>query len=213
MKIQHSLFNFLKSTILVILLCLPLAAFTKTINLLEQPQINAKVVATVDLSAGIIPIYTQKDGAWVKVADPNNGNVGWVKSTDLNNAGASQSSFTFTQSIMNDNKSPVTYRVIQFGQPAQTPEQTQAMAKQLQAQQQAIQKSMQKMMRDMDQLFYNDWHSMHHESFPFFVPVMILPVQKAATVSEPKPVNKQKAQAQSTTTSTQQQNTNNTMKK
>jgi len=160
-----------------IILITSMTVFAKEINLYDQPKSDAKAVGTIDLSAGIIPIYTQKEGGWVKIADPKNGNVGWVKSSDLNSASTSQSIFTFTQSI--DNKTPTTYRIIQFGQPTNlTPEQTKTLVKQMQTEQQEMQKSMQNMMRDMDQLFYNDWHFMHHEAFPFFVPVMIMPVQK-----------------------------------
>jgi Bacterial SH3 domain len=187
MNMKYSFFKFLKLMISAIILIIPMTMFAKEINLYDQPKSDAKMIGTIDLSAGVIPIYTPKEGRWVKIADPKNGNVGWVKSSELNNAGTSQSIFTFTQSI--DNKRPTTYRIIQFGQPTNlTPEQTKILAKQVQAEQQEIQKSIQNMMRNMDQLFYNGWHFLHHETFPFFVPVVLMPVQKS---TQPPQVNKQ----------------------
>src|SRR5579885_42626 len=208
MNIKYSFIKFLKLMASAIILSLPVTVFAKEISLYDQPKSDAKAVGTIDLSAGIIPIYTPKEGGWVKIADPKNGNVGWVKSSDLNSAGTSQSIFTFTQSI--DNKTPTTYRIIQFGKPTNlTPEQTKMLVKQVQTEQQEMQKSMQNMMRDMDQLFYNDWHFMHHEAFPFFVAVMVMPVQK---ITQPPQVNKQ-APSTSPATTTTQNNVDNKTKK
>ncbi len=71
------------------------AGFAKSINLYAEPLDNAKVISTIDLSKGVVPIYTPKEGGWVKVGDPNNGNVGWIKSSDMEVAPA-----TFTQQVV-----------------------------------------------------------------------------------------------------------------
>lgn len=177
MNIKYSFFNFLKLTIPTVILSLPAATFAEEISLYDQPKTDAKAIRTIDLSAGIIPIYTPKDSGWVKIADPKNGDVGWVKSSDVNSASTSQSIFTFTQSV--DNKTPTTYRIMQFGQPTNlTPEQSKALVKQMQKEQQEMRDSMQSMMRNMDRMFYNDWHFMQSNAFPFIVPIMIMPVQK-----------------------------------
>lgn len=187
MNIKYLFIKFLKLIPSTIILSLSVTVIAKEISLYDQPKSDAKAIGMIDLSAGIIPIYTPKEGGWVKIADPKNGNVAWVKSSDLNSAGTSQSIFTFTQSI--GNKTPTSYRIIQFGQPTNlTPEQTKTLIKQMQTEQQEMQKSLRNMMRDVDKLFYNDWHFLHHEAFPFFVPVMIMPVQKA---TQPPQVNKQ----------------------
>jgi hypothetical protein len=73
---------------------------------------------------------------------------------------------------------------------------------------QTEQQEMQNMMRDMDQLFYNDWHFMYHEAFPFFVPVMVMPVQK---ITQPPKVSKQVTSTSSAATS-QQNNVDNKTK-
>ncbi|MBX3709631.1 MAG: hypothetical protein KIT56_01660 [Gammaproteobacteria bacterium] len=193
MKTKHSLFNFLTLMTFIIIMHLPFTAFAKEINLYDQPQSSAKIIAKIDLATGIIPIYTPKETGWIKVADPKNGNVGWAKSNDLSSIGASQTTLTFTQSTTtHHHKSPITYQIIQFGQPKTlTAEQTQSMIKEAQMQQQAIQKSMRNMLRDMDQLFYNNWHFMHAEHFPLLIPTIILPVQKTTNTIPSQPLNQQ----------------------
>lgn len=174
--------SFFSSAKIVLTICalgFPLAVFAKTINLYEQPKTDSKVVSTIDLSTGIIPIYSPKEGKWVKVADPKNGNVGWIQSSELSGAGSS--SFSFTQSISNDNKAPVTYKLIQLGDPKNlNSEQAQAVMKQVKAQQEAIQKSIQKMMQEMDQQF-------HFMRDPFIMPIMVVPVETQDTKPQPNP--------------------------
>ena len=108
--------------------------FAKTINLYDQPKADAKVIGTVDSDKGIIPIFTPKEGQWIKVGNPSNGNVGWVKMSDLNAPPGAMTEFTFMQHMLNGDKNQQL-----------TPEQI----KQMQLQQQQIQESMKKMMQDM----------------------------------------------------------------
>jgi hypothetical protein len=161
-------------TIFTFLLLFLFASLTyaKEVNLYDQPKADAKVVATVDLAAGIIPIFTPKNSDWIKVADPKNGNVGWMKSSDMNNGSVSQSTVTITQS---DGKNPATYQVIQLGQPQTlTPEQ-QAMAKKIQAQQEAIYQSLQKSMQNMINAF---------KDFPVLMPVIVSPKDSTKPVKK-----------------------------
>jgi len=51
------------------------------ITLHTNPADNATTVATLAAGQEIIPIFMQN--GWVKVANPNNGDVGWIKTTDL----------------------------------------------------------------------------------------------------------------------------------
>jgi SH3-like domain-containing protein len=81
-------------------------SLAKDINLYDQPDEKAKVIGTVDLSAGIIPILTPKEGSWIKVADPRNGNVGWIKSNEMNADGGNPSAVTFTQRVINNGSGP-----------------------------------------------------------------------------------------------------------
>ena len=191
MKIKNLFLTFLKLTTLMATLQFSSTCFAKEISLYDQPKSDAKIVGKVDLAAGFIPIYTPKEGEWVKIGDPKNGNVGWVKSKELNNINSTQTSFTFTQSYINDNnKSPMTYRIIQFGEPSKlSSEQTQSMIKQMQIQQQSLQKSMQNMMHDMDQFFYDDWH-FKPGNFPLLMPVVFIPVQNTTNTSQQIQPNK-----------------------
>lgn len=147
-------------------------AFAKNIDLYDQPKKDAKIVGKIDTETGIIPIFTPKDTNWVKVADPRNGNVGWIQSNELNSTG--NTSFTFTQSIVN-NGSPTQNYMIQFGSPQKlTPEEAQAMFKKMEIRQQAIQKDMQDMMNTM---FKNTQMT---TPMPVFVPVIMVPTQQSA---------------------------------
>ena len=134
------------------------SALAKSVSLYEQPQTTSKVVGTIDLSAGVIPISTPNGGEWVKVGDPHNGNVGWIKSSDL--SAGTTSSFSFTQKVTNDGKAPQTYK-IEFGNmPTINTQQAEDLIK-------SMQKSSQKMIQDM----LND-------TKPIIMPIVIIPNKK-----------------------------------
>lgn len=68
-------------------------AQAKEVTLYDQPKEGAAVVGKIDIAAGFVPIYTPaNDKTWVKIGDPKNGNVGWVKSAEMGNPGST--SFT-----------------------------------------------------------------------------------------------------------------------
>jgi hypothetical protein len=160
MKIQ-------KLLALVVLLFSPFC-FAKTITLYDQPKTDAKSVGTIDSEAGIIPIFTPKDSTWIKVADPRNGNVGWIQSSELNTKDSN--GFSFSQKIISTGNGPNSY-VIQFGNPQLlTPEQSKAFFKRLQEQTQSIQLNTQKMMQDV---FKN--LEQFEMQFPIVMPVIIMP--------------------------------------
>jgi len=136
----------------------------KLINFYNQPMDNAKILGSMDSEAGVITIFTPKDSQWIKVADPRNGNVGWIKSSDLNVSGVSYNVITTGNGKQN-------YQVIQFGTgPSMSPEEVAQMTKQIQRRQEAIQKNMQQMVRDM----FNDpfWGSK-----PLIMPIVVMPEQ------------------------------------
>lgn len=133
---------------LAILLCSVAcsSSFAADINLYDQPKADAKTVGKIDPAIGIIPIFSSNDGVWLKVGDPRNGNVGWVKNADLSSQNGINTSYTFSQKIVNDGKT-ITSPTLQIGPAAKlTPEQAAAMRK-LEQQQQAIQRSMQENIR------------------------------------------------------------------
>lgn len=150
-------------------------SFAETIDLYDQPKNDAKVVGKIDASTGIMPIYTPKEGGWVKVADPSNGNVGWVKQIDLNKV--SNSSVSFTQQIIKDGKASAV-QLFQFGQPQKplTPQQK-AWFDKLQKNQEIIEQRLQgasqQMLREMQSIF--QWNDSPNTA-PL-MPIIIVPMQ------------------------------------
>lgn len=135
----------------------------KSLNLYDQPKADAKVVGTINSDTGIIPIFTPKEGEWIKVGDPQNGNVGWLKQSDLQAIGIS-----FTQNIISTGNGTNSFNLIQVPTVStMTPEQTKAMVKHIQENQQAVQKAMSHVMQDI--------FSTNYEPFPVMVPVIIVP--------------------------------------
>lgn len=117
---KKSIFAYLSLLFASAALTFPLGVFAAEIPLYDQPNAGAKVVGNIDTSVGVIPIYTPTNSEWVKVGDPRNGNVGWLKSADLSKAMGSSNGVTFSQKIINDGKGQNSYQV-QYGQTQQSP--------------------------------------------------------------------------------------------
>lgn len=126
-------------------------AMAKVVNLYDQPKVDSKVITTVETKNGVIVIYTPKDTEWVKVADPKNGNVGWVKSADLGGVG-------MHVNVMQTGDGGTGYQVIQYSGPTVlTKEQIATMTKQMQMRQQMIQQDMNKMVTDIYNNIRENW--------------------------------------------------------
>jgi hypothetical protein len=151
------------------------ATFAQPITMYDQPIPTAKTIGTVDLSSGIIPIFTPKTGDWVKVADPKNGNVGWVKASELKSAKESGSSVIYSQKIIN-------------GTPPNTQKLTtdqQEWIKRVQTEQQIMQQKLQHMMKDMNELFQQEWETLKsNPQFPVVMPFLATP---PTTINAPVP--------------------------
>jgi len=186
MKINAFLITLISIILSITAIILPTSSLASTVNLYDQPKADAKVIGTVDISTGVIPIFSSPQGDWMKVGDPRNGNVGWIKSIDLSGNGGS-TSFSFTQKMINNGKGPQTYRIIQYGTPQKlTPEQTKAL-QQLEMQQQHFQKEWQDMMDLFDHEFSHQMF-MPGMNYPMIMPVVVVPVQKeTSTQTTPKP--------------------------
>jgi len=160
----------MKLKVLITIFTLIFSSFcaAKMLTLYDQPKADAKTVGTIDSEAGIIPIFSPKNSNWVKVADPKNGNVGWIKSSELTAGNAN--GFSFSQKFISNGKEPQSY-IIQFGTPKMlTPEESQAFAKRIQEQTQAIQKQTQKMMEDM----YKNFNQLDMP-YPVVMPIIVMP--------------------------------------
>lgn len=155
-------------------------ASAATLNLYEQPAQNAKVVGTIDPSKGVMLIYTPKDSEWVKVADPQNGNVGWIKQVDL---GKDTPTVTFTHRTLDNGKGTETYELIKTGNPLNlTDEQIKQNLERFEAHQKAmnesLQKSYQDMMKNFNIIFQEQYKYLQENNFPFLAPVTPPPAQK-----------------------------------
>src|SRR5476651_2828749 len=139
------LFRLKKTVILITAVMTSLFAtfiFAKPVNLYDQPKADSKVVGTIDSSSSMVPIFTSKDGIWMKIGDPKNGNVGWVKVSDFN--GNNNSGFSFSQQTVNNGSGPKT--TIQFGVPQPM---TNDQIKEIEKRQIEAQKNIQKIMQDI----------------------------------------------------------------
>lgn len=162
----------------------------QTISLYDQPNQNAKVVGTADLSSGIVPIFTPpNDNTWMKVADPRNGNVGWIKSSDIKNAKGSESSVTFSQKVLSNGQPDSSFQVIQFGNgtaPKISNEQAQAILLKMRTEQKAIQENFQGILKNMNDVIQREWNMWNSQGG---FPVIIVPAPGNASgkTLAPKP--------------------------
>lgn len=178
------IFGFNSIFLLVCSLIISSTVFAKEINLYDQPQDGAKAIGKVDLIVGVIPIFTSKDEKWMKVGDPRNGNVGWIKSNDVSDGG--DASISYTQRVINTGKGPTTYQLMQFGKPDNmTPEQSKAMMEQMQKQQELqknVEKTIQSIVENVNTLYQQQKATSGNA--PMVMPIVILPGQKPAPAAK-----------------------------
>lgn len=177
---MKSFFTKFSFSLFVLFLASNLAA--KEITLYEQANDSSPATGKVDLSIGVIPIFTPKDSTWMKVADPRNGNVGWVKTNEIYEGGV-PASVTFTQKITSDGKGqPHSYQIIEFGnQKNLNSQQVHDMMQKLQMQQQMMQRSMQKavqdMIKSMNDLYHEEGSMFDYPHLPFVMPILVVPAK------------------------------------
>ena len=190
---MQSLKRFILPTLTILATCLlPALVYAASINLYDSPDDKAKVTGTIDLAAGIIPIYTPKDSVWVKVGDPRNGNTGWVKSSELKDSNGN--AITFSQNISDNGKSQSVEMTYGNGKPL-TPEQKKLTEQQIQQQQQATQDSLVKAQQGVNQAL-TEIQKIYQQQMKIFqstgIPIISIPV------TTPQPVPQAPAQPVST---------------
>ena len=148
----------LTSVLAASLMCAPIWA--TTIDLHAKPVEKSKVTTQVNAGTRLLPIYYPGKGQWLKVADPKNGNVGWVRFKDLNGASpvAGMHGVKYHQKIVtksdNHGKGPQVYRVVEYsGTQKLKPKQVQELVQHMQMQSQRMQAQMQHMMQNMQASF------------------------------------------------------------
>jgi hypothetical protein len=147
----------------VVMLFTTTTVFAKTINLYSEPKNDSKVTSTVNIEDGVTIVYTPKSGEWIKAANPTNGDVGWIKSTDLGGYG-------YNMRIMPSCNGTHIYSIYQFG------------AGSSQFNQQQLEKEIQQLEQQqrMMQMYIHMAH-MFNDMFyfpqPVIIPVVMVPVQ------------------------------------
>lgn len=144
-------------------------SFANSINLFLEPKADSKIVATADSSAGVITIYAPKNSSWIKVADPRNGNVGWIKSREMGNTNISVN-------IARTGNGPAHFRYIQYtGNRNVSQQEIDADFRRMQQRQMLMQRRMAHMFEEM--------YGMFSQPTPVFMPVIVVPQtqQKVAT--------------------------------
>jgi uncharacterized protein YgiM (DUF1202 family) len=149
--------------------------YAKTINLYSEPKTTSTVAGKVDTEASVTIIYTPKNSEWIKVANPNNGDVGWVKSSDLGGNG-------YNMRIITSDDGTHSYNIYQLGSGSSQYNQQQLDKEMQQFEQQ--QRIMQIHMAHM----FND---MFYFPQPIFIPVVMVPeqpqLQKTPPAKTPQP--------------------------
>jgi hypothetical protein len=183
--------RFLKYRQILTLLCglssllLSASLSAKPVNMYEQPQTDSKVIGTIDSGSSMVPIFSSKAGDWMKVGDPQNGNVGWIKVNDVSASntanGVTSTGFSMSEKTVNTSNGPKTYRVMQFGNtPPLSPEQSQAVTTEMQKRQIEVQKDTMKMIQsifDSANAVYKANPNLYNNfTFPVVVPVVAVPV-------------------------------------
>ncbi len=97
------------------------ATFAATINMHEKPSADSKVVASVASDTPLKSIFYTEQKDWVKVGNPQNGEVGWIKAAEFKETpgiikiNSSQIQHFFTH--QDNKKEPATYSIIQYSGP------------------------------------------------------------------------------------------------
>ncbi len=166
---------------LLVLLLVPVMSHAAIVNLREQPTDQSKIIGTADLSAGIIPIYTPRNSQWTKIADPSNGNTGWIKTNELKDSKGNI--ITFRQQISTGGSGQSVEMMQTTGTPL-TPEQNKNLEMQMQQQEitaketlMKAQKSIGDVMEGLQKLYQQQLKIMQ-QSGGVTVPTTTLPQQQ-----------------------------------
>lgn len=69
---------------LLIMLFSSMTVFAQNLNMHDSPDEHSKINSKIDPRYGMMVIYQPEKSDWVKIANPNNGDVGWIKNAELN---------------------------------------------------------------------------------------------------------------------------------
>lgn len=141
----------------------------KTVPLYTNPDASSKIVMNVSQGQNFITIYQQKD--WIKVADPQTGNVGWIKESDFNQmttqVGPVIQHYVINQKDANGKNQQYVVTEVTSGSQRMSDQDAQKFIAQAQESQQQMQNDMNNMMSDMMRNI-NDMQKVFWHYFPSF---------------------------------------------
>jgi hypothetical protein len=188
-----------------VLLLLSSTVFAHTVKLYQKPQLSAQVISTISSGSQLIPIFYPKQGTWLKVADPKNGNVGWVRFSDLKGESTlpGLQKLSFKQRLESRHKhgqAPEIVRILEYSGPSKLSEaQASRLVEQMQQRQAQLNASMQLMLRAMTQdlnhyqqlqpFGFND----DFFTFPRLQPMLIVPHLVEPTSADTTPMQTKKS--------------------
>lgn len=163
LRITNMLFSALTAAIL---LAFSGSALAAKINLYDSPTDTAKITGTIDLAAGIIPIFTPPNSTWTKVADPANGNTGWVKNSELKDDKGNM--ITFQQKVGTDGQTKSVEISSSYGTPP-TPEQKKTLEEQSKQNMDAaiqLQNQANQLLNDAKKIYQQQMETMQKAGYP-----------------------------------------------
>ncbi|MAZ40429.1 MAG: hypothetical protein CMF49_09960 [Legionellales bacterium] len=149
------------------LLVLSTSLFANTLKMYEKPNDKSKLLMELKPGQQLIPIYYPQNSLWIKVADPQNGNVGWVKTNELNGTAVlpdgektkqeiiptANQGYQLKRQAIDDNNAP---QAIDPAQVDQAMQEFQKKAAQIQQSMQIIMKSLVEQINAMQKAFPDD---------------------------------------------------------
>ncbi|MDF1760028.1 MAG: SH3 domain-containing protein [Coxiellaceae bacterium] len=163
------------------------------ISLYQAPDVKSTVATQVKTGQRLIPIYQSKDHkGWIKVANPADGKVGWMKmksATDATHppkAMTQQSNHGFEQRVITttEKDGPKQYKVIEYsGSDKLNHKQVQKLIQSMERRNAQMQADMNRMMNDMRTNFFG----FQPIEPPVVERVVLVPVQADAKDAGPKP--------------------------
>lgn len=165
------------STLALMMVTVSGSAYAKSLELLSQPEPKSTVVATVQSGDKLIPIFMPEKSDWIKVADPKNGQVGWLKREDLGmNAAPKIYEKRIEKESGDKKKGPYTREIFEYkGTEKLSDEQVKSMFEKMERQQARMEKAMWSMFDNMMTQFSNFEHMIpdigHYFDHPHFIVV------------------------------------------
>ena len=155
--------NTIKSLTAIALASAVAMSWAASVSLYQSPDVKSQVTAKVKTGQRLIPIFQSKDHqGWIKVANPTNGTVGWMKIQNNKPKPATKTATKKTENgfvqrtiTTTEKEGPKTYRVIEYsGNEKLSNKQVEKLMAQMEQRNAQMQQDMDRMMNDMRTNFF-----------------------------------------------------------